>query len=137
VPALDSNTAITEKQDIEFLSFIFKHLAIVAERLRRLTRNQLGSPRAGSSPADCESFLGVHQLFFLLLLAHHGIDIHYSTLILSRMRDFRNPCLIKHLSSEVPIPSTFVGQQGKTWVKQTAEHLYPCADRISDLLARD
>ena len=29
-------------------------MAIVAERLRRLTRNQLGSPRAGSSPADCD-----------------------------------------------------------------------------------
>ena len=28
--------------------------ADVAERLRRLTRNQLGSPRAGSSPAVCE-----------------------------------------------------------------------------------
>ena len=27
----------------------------MAERLRRLTRNQLGSPRAGSSPADCDT----------------------------------------------------------------------------------
>ena len=28
--------------------------AVVAEWLRRLTRNQLGSARAGSNPADCE-----------------------------------------------------------------------------------
>ena len=36
-----------------------QNMAIVAERLRRLTRNQLGSPRAGSSPADC----GVQEIF--------------------------------------------------------------------------
>ena len=29
-------------------------LAFVAERLRRETRNLLGSPRAGSNPAECE-----------------------------------------------------------------------------------
>ena len=33
------------------------HQAVVAEWLRRLTRNQLGSARAGSNPADCEFFL--------------------------------------------------------------------------------
>ena len=31
-------------------------VVIVAERLRRLTRNQLGSARAGSSPADDDVF---------------------------------------------------------------------------------
>ena len=30
--------------------------AVVAEWLRRLTRNQMGSARAGSNPADCEFF---------------------------------------------------------------------------------
>ena len=30
--------------------------AVVAEWLRRLTRNQLGYARAGSNPADCERF---------------------------------------------------------------------------------
>ena len=39
-------------------------LAEVAERLRRLTRNQLGSSRAGSNPADNANFLvvGYHEL---------------------------------------------------------------------------
>ena len=32
------------------------HLAVVAEWLRRWTRNPLGSARAGSNPADCASF---------------------------------------------------------------------------------
>ena len=31
--------------------------AVVAEWLRRLTRNQMGSARAGLNPADCEYFL--------------------------------------------------------------------------------
>ena len=38
------------------------HQAVVAEWLRRLTRNQIPSGSAGSSPADCErrnSFLTV------------------------------------------------------------------------------
>ena len=30
--------------------------ALVAEWLRRLTRNQMGSARAGSNPAGCEFF---------------------------------------------------------------------------------
>ena len=30
--------------------------AVMAEWLRRLTRNQMGSSRAGSNPADCEKF---------------------------------------------------------------------------------
>ena len=30
--------------------------AVMAEWLRRLTRNQMGSSRAGSNPADCEFF---------------------------------------------------------------------------------
>ena len=55
--------------------------ADVAERLRRLTRNQLGSPRAGSSPAVCESPILLHlHIFFTFwiaiigtLLPHHKI----------------------------------------------------------------
>ena len=35
--------------------------AFVAERLRRLTRNQLGSPCAGSSPAECALLLFAPQ----------------------------------------------------------------------------
>ena len=31
--------------------------AVMAEWLRRLTRNQMGSSRVGSNPADCENFL--------------------------------------------------------------------------------
>ena len=34
----------------------FKITAIVAEWLRRWTRNPMGSARAGSNPADCEYF---------------------------------------------------------------------------------
>ena len=34
-----------------------KQAAAVAEWLRRLTRNQMGSARAGSNPARCEIFL--------------------------------------------------------------------------------
>ena len=30
--------------------------AVMSEWLRRLTRNQLGSARAGSNPADCGAF---------------------------------------------------------------------------------
>ena len=45
--------------------------ADVAERLRRLTRNQLGSPRAGSSPAVCE-----RAALFLLkaMIAHSQVS---------------------------------------------------------------
>ena len=34
--------------------------AVVAERLRRWTRNPMGSPRAGSNPADCEIHFDDH-----------------------------------------------------------------------------
>jgi hypothetical protein len=37
-------------------SFKVVRSAFVAERLRRQTRNLLGSPRAGSNPAECEHF---------------------------------------------------------------------------------
>ena len=33
-----------------------KQCAVMAEWLRRLTRNQMGSTRAGSNPADCDFF---------------------------------------------------------------------------------
>ena len=35
------------------LTYIYKTLAVMAEWLRRQTRNLLGSARAGSNPADC------------------------------------------------------------------------------------
>ena len=59
----------------------------MAERLRRLTRNQLGSPRAGSSPAVCESpiFLHLHRFFKTevtrnYLLPHHKIGSKFDKL---------------------------------------------------------
>ena len=33
--------------------------AVVAEWLRRLTRNQMGYARAGSNPAACGNFFGI------------------------------------------------------------------------------
>jgi len=44
----------------------------VAERLRRETRNLLGSPRAGSNPAECGNFLFLSDTFSLevLLIKH-------------------------------------------------------------------
>ena len=43
---------------------IAKVLAAMAEWLRRLTRNQMGSPRTGSNPVGCELFftLTIHLL---------------------------------------------------------------------------
>ena len=37
--------------------FSISHEAVMAEWLRRLTRNQMGYSRAGSNPARSESFL--------------------------------------------------------------------------------
>ena len=49
---------INFKTDQGILSrHIFWHIAVVAEWLRRQTRNLLGSARAGSNPADCASVL--------------------------------------------------------------------------------
>ena len=45
--------------------------AVVAEWLRRLTRNQLGSARAGSNPADCALF---DYALLLLLLKGASVD---------------------------------------------------------------
>ena len=44
-------------QFIVFLCIIIQ--AVVAEWLRRLTRNQIPSGSVGSSPTDCETFLHV------------------------------------------------------------------------------
>jgi hypothetical protein len=38
-----------------FLIEVKKQQAVVAERLRRLTRNQILSGSVGSSPTDCEN----------------------------------------------------------------------------------
>ena len=42
----------------------YLQMAVVAEWLRRLTRNQIPSGSAGSNPADCEE-----KYFFLITLA--------------------------------------------------------------------
>ena len=42
---------------IYFLNFTERVAVVVAEWLRRWTRNPLGSSRAGSNPADNETFL--------------------------------------------------------------------------------
>ena len=50
---------------------------VVAEWLRRWTRNPLGSPRAGSNPADNESFGGILPMTTMLLRVmwpHHNIQ---------------------------------------------------------------
>ena len=41
-------------------------MVVVAEWLRRWTRNPLGSPRAGSNPADYESHSFGNIIFFLV-----------------------------------------------------------------------
>ena len=52
-------------QFIVFLCIIIQ--AVVAEWLRRLTRNQIPSGSVGSSPTDCEVF---HQLICALKSLH-------------------------------------------------------------------
>ena len=47
--------------------------AVVAERLRRWTRNPMGSPRAGSNPADCETHFA---LFSISRFANNNIYIY-------------------------------------------------------------
>ena len=39
----------------------------MAEWLRRLTRNQMGSSRAGSNPADCEDSQDINNKFLQIL----------------------------------------------------------------------
>ena len=43
---------------------------VVAERLRRQTRNLLGSPRAGSNPADYDNTFG-----FVLFMLYYVMNI--------------------------------------------------------------
>ena len=46
-----------------------EHPALMAERLRRWTRNPMGSARAGSNPVQCEGFFFFPffgHLYFLL-----------------------------------------------------------------------
>ena len=50
----------------------------MAEWLRRLTRNQLGSPRVGSNPADCVFFLILFNLLWILLNVNICWIIHRS-----------------------------------------------------------
>jgi hypothetical protein len=56
-----------QNEKFNYVKFRLVNMAIVAERLRRLTRNQksrhqLGSPRAGSSPADCGKLFVLHLM---------------------------------------------------------------------------
>ena len=49
--------------------------AVVAEWLRRLTRNQFPSGSAGSNPADCENYFFLFPTFVTLILGClSGID---------------------------------------------------------------
>ena len=54
---LDTEHAICKCKDYKSINSIQISIlsweAVVAEWLRRLTRNQMGSSRAGSNPADC------------------------------------------------------------------------------------
>ena len=57
-----------------FLAFFFLpsgSVVVVAEWLRRWTRNPLGSPRAGSNPADYEGllFLTSYRYYFLTMIS--------------------------------------------------------------------
>ena len=58
---LDTEHAICKCKNYRFINsiqiFYIVWEAVVAEWLRRLTRNQMGSARAGSNPAGCEFFL--------------------------------------------------------------------------------
>ena len=47
--------------------------AVVAEWLRRLTRNQLGSPRTGSNPVGCEILFSNSINFLYWVMSWYGI----------------------------------------------------------------
>ena len=47
------------------LKTLVKSVAVVAEWLRRLTRNQLRSPCTGSNPVNCASFFHSFQFFLM------------------------------------------------------------------------
>ena len=53
---LTSDQKIPDSSCGRFLQLAFNNVAVVAEWLRRWTRNPLGSARAGSNPADCATF---------------------------------------------------------------------------------
>ena len=66
--------------------------AVVAEWLRRLTRNQMGIARAGSNPADCEYFSSVEATLISAF--------YFSNLIQERLKKYlRRSCLIQWQSS--------------------------------------
>ena len=50
----------------------------VAERLRRLTRNQLGLSRVGSSPAGVENFFFVLTRFYFFIVFSNKFGNYYT-----------------------------------------------------------
>ena len=54
----------------------------MAEWLRRPTRNQMGSSRAGSNPADCEYILPFFRKHLLMIHDICTIDIYYTRFLL-------------------------------------------------------
>jgi hypothetical protein len=65
----------------------------VAERLRRLTRNQLGLSRVGSSPAGVAFYLFL--LFFLRRYIYYAIEKHENSHILRNRETRKNTrCLL-------------------------------------------
>jgi hypothetical protein len=57
IPGASKNFLLNFVKNLEFLIFFaLTTKAVVAERLRRLTRNQIPSGSVGSNPTDCESF---------------------------------------------------------------------------------
>ena len=52
------------------------YIAVVAEWLRRQTRNLLGSARAGSNPADCATVLQGHIVGMPNIKQSHFITLH-------------------------------------------------------------
>ena len=82
----------------------------MAERLRRLTRNQLGSPRAGSSPADCEQ-----STFFSMFCTFRVITLFVHPNFLSALQ---NP--LARLGPAQPLPKHPASAAG------TQLHTGPC-----------
>ena len=64
---MQDRDTIHKPQNIVMISSLLLPAVVVAEWLRRWTRNPLGSPRAGSNPADYEFFFPAYIFFFLLI----------------------------------------------------------------------
>ena len=92
------------------------HVAVLAEWLRRLTRNQIPSGSAGSNPADCENFyfriyqkndalyncsLTFHQSYRLTFLNNH---VSLTIICVCQHRWFSGRMLACHAGGPGSIP---------------------------------